>query len=96
MPNESHRSPDKVRIEGYPSRGILAGDPLAKALFMQEACLAGMLFGPSWFYNFPLVEEAKTAMGAIKAILGRIDRGEVKLRGEMPSSPFAQKVREKS
>lgn len=86
--------PNKVRIEGYPTRGVLAGDQLAKALFMQEACIAGMLFGPSFFFNFPIAEEAKTAMGAIKAILGRIDRGEVKLKGEMPSSPFAQKVRE--
>lgn len=87
--------PEKVRLEGYPTRGILTGDPLCKALFMQEAVLAGMLWGPSYFYNFPLAEEAPHALGAIKAILGRIDRGEVKLKGEMPSSPFAQKVREK-
>ncbi len=86
--------PEKIRIEGYPTRGVFVGDPLVKALFWQEACLAGMLFGPSWFFNYPLAEEARNAMGAISAILGRIKRGEVQLKGQMPASPFAQKVRE--
>lgn len=88
--------PDKLRIEGYPSRGAFKGDDTVKALFMQEACKAGMLFGPSWFYNFALAEEAPTALGIIKSIMIKIKNGEVKLEGEMPKSPFAQKVREQS
>lgn len=87
-------APDIVKIEGYPTRGVFKGDPMAKALFFQEACLAGILFGPSWFFNFPLSEDAFDIMGSLKEILGKIRRGEVKLRGDMPCSPFSQKVRE--
>ncbi len=86
--------PEKITIEGYPTRGVLKGDTLTRALFMQEACKAGMLFGPSWWMTFPLVDESANAMVAIRAILDRLKRGEVTLEGEMPSSPFAQKVRE--
>jgi glutamate-1-semialdehyde aminotransferase len=83
-----------VRIDGYPTRGVLVGaSPEHKALFMQEACMAGMLFGPSWFWNFPHAECAFDALGPIEAVCGRIRRGEVRLEGEMPRSPFAQQVR---
>jgi len=34
--------------------------------------------------NFPLAEEYKNALGAIKAILGRIKNGEIQLHGDMP------------
>lgn len=87
--------PEKVRIEGYPTRGVFAGDSVAKATFFQEACKAGFLFGPSFFLNFPAAAEWKIAMNALKLILGRVARGEVKLEGEMPKSPFAQRVRER-
>lgn len=85
--------PEKLRIEGYPTRGAFVGDRMIKALFWQEACLAGLLFGPSWFFNFPLALEAKDAMVAIRAIIERIRNGEVQLKGELPQVPFAQKVR---
>lgn len=88
--------PDKVRIEGYPTRGVFVGDPETKAIFFQEACKAGFLFGPSFFFNFPASYEWKVAMNALKLILGRVARGECKLEGEMPRSPFAQRVREQS
>ncbi len=86
--------PEKLWIEGYPSRGAFKGDPLVKTLFWQEACRAGIIFGPSFFLNFPLCEEYPNIMGALKAIVERIRLGEVKLLGEMPQSPFAQRVRE--
>jgi glutamate-1-semialdehyde 2,1-aminomutase len=86
--------PEKLMIEGYPTRGVLKGDPLAKALFMQEAALAGMIFGPSFFFGFPHAAESQLYMGTIKAIVQRIKNGEVKLVGEMPKSPFSQRVRE--
>ncbi len=84
---------DKIQIVGYPTRGVFTGDPLAKALFWQEAVKAGMLFGASWWLNFPAAEEYKNAMGAIRAIMDRIKTGGVTLDGEMPASPYAQKVR---
>lgn len=86
--------PEQLTIEGYPTRGVFKGDPLVKALFFQECCKAGILVGPSWWMNFPLVDESKNALLTMRAILERIKRDEVKLEGEMPQSPFAQKVRE--
>jgi glutamate-1-semialdehyde 2,1-aminomutase len=85
--------PEKITIQGYPTRGAFKGDELVKALFWQEACLAGILFGPSFFFNFALASEWKDAMVAIKAIIEKIKRGGVQLLGEMPKSPIAQKVR---
>jgi len=85
--------PEKIRLVGYPTRGRFAGDPKTIALFFQETCLAGMLFGPSWFLSFPAAEELDNVRGAIRAIMGRISRGEVELKGDMPTSPFAAKVR---
>lgn len=73
-----------IQIQGYPTFGKFVGDKAAIALFWQEACLAGMLFGPKWYMNFPLADEIKQAIGSIKAILQKIKRGEVFLKGEMP------------
>lgn len=86
--------PDRLRIDGFPVRGVFVGDTLTKALFWQEAVKAGMLFGASWWMSFPMAEEYKNAMGAIKTILERVKRGEIQLEGELPASPFAQRVRE--
>ena len=44
--------PDKVKIEGYPTRGSFTGDLHARHLLFQEAALAGILLGPSFFFNF--------------------------------------------
>lgn len=84
--------PEKIQIEGYPTRGIFKGDEDIKALFMQEACFAGMLFGPSPWYNFPLSKEFGL-IETIKDIFNNIKSGKAKLVGEPPQSPFAQKVR---
>lgn len=88
--------PAKIWIEGYPTRGRFEGDPLIKALFFQEACQSGMLFGPSWFFNFPLAEKSKITLGAVKDIICKIKSGSVTLRGQMPKSPFAERVRQPS
>lgn len=83
-----------VQIQGYPTRGVLAGNDLHKALFMQEACKAGMLFGPSWFFAFPHIELRDVVINSCKDILFRIEKNMVSLEGEMPQKPFAQKARE--
>lgn len=85
---------DKLKIEGYPTRGVFKGDELTKALFFQEACKAGLLFGSSWFFNFHHIELADDVISACRDILTRIKTGAVSLEGERPSSPFAQKQRE--
>lgn len=87
--------PEKVSIEGYPTRGRFIGDDETKALLFQEACEAGILLGPSWFFNFPLSEE-NHILASLKEILCKIKMGTVKLKGEMPKSPFAEKMRKKT
>ncbi len=85
--------PEKIRIEGYPTRGRFVGDPVVKALFFQESIDSGMLFGPSWFFNFPLAEKSEITLSAVKDIICKIKSGRVHLRGKMPRSPFAETVR---
>ena len=82
-----------VQIHGYPTRGAFVGQPVQKALFFQEACKSGILFGPSWFFNFQLAAHTDVVLNTCKDILGRVARGEVDLEGELPKSPFAAKVR---
>ncbi len=83
----------RVQIEGYPTRGVFVGEALDKALFFQETCKAGILFGPTWFWCLPHTQFTDSTINACRAILGRLERGELQLEGEMPQSPFAQKVR---
>jgi glutamate-1-semialdehyde 2,1-aminomutase len=85
--------PEKIRIEGYPTRGAFKGDDLVKALFFQECCKAHILFGPSWFYNFHLADETPGVLQVCRDVIIRIQHGKVALEGEMPMSPFAEKVR---
>jgi glutamate-1-semialdehyde 2,1-aminomutase len=86
-------APELVRIDGYPTRGVFVGDMLNKALFWQEAVKAGILFGPSWFYNFEHHRVADTVLSTCRDILGRVKAGSVKLEGELPRSPFAARMR---
>lgn len=86
--------PDTLWIEGYATRGVFRGDDIVKALFFQEACKAGLLFGASWFFNFSHIQVMDSVLHTCKDIINRIRVGGVTLEGEMPASPFAQKVRE--
>lgn len=85
-----------VTFEGYPTRGVLSGDPLSKALFMQECCKAGLLFGASYFIGFQHRELMHEVTSIVKNVCLKIKMGHVALEGELPESPFAQKMREKS
>lgn len=82
-----------VKIEGYPTRGVLVGDTLLKALFMQETCKAGILFGASWFFCFPHIQVIDLVLNTLKDIVTKIKSGTVKLEGTIPQVPFAAKVR---
>lgn len=87
--------PEKLTIQGYPSRGAFKGDDVVKALFWQEAVKAGLLFGPSWFYSFAHIGTNDMVISSCEDILHKIKMGEVRLEGEMPKAPFAQQLREK-
>lgn len=86
--------PEKLKIVGYPTRGVFEGDPLVKALFWQEAYLADLLFGASFFLNFQHLPYLERVLNLSSDILLRIKTGLVELKGEMPQSPYAQKMRE--
>lgn len=83
----------KVQIEGYPTRGRFIGDTHTKHLFFQEMCKSGVLFGPSWFYNYPLIEYKDHVINLAKDVFYKINSGQVRLEGEAPKSPFAEVVR---
>ena len=85
--------PGVLAIEGYPTRGRFVGDDMIKALFFQQAIDSGLLFGPSWFWNFSHIQKSETTLSACKDIVCKIKSGNVKLRGKMPQSPFAEKMR---
>lgn len=94
--NRFNKMCEDIQIEGYPTRGSFTGDPHKIALLFQEACKSGILFGPSWFFNFGHVADMDTVLDSCESILARIGRNEIELEGKMPSSPFAEKVRCKS
>lgn len=86
--------PEKLTIEGYGTRGVFTGDLETKALFWQEACKSGILFGSSWFFNFDHIEVMDSVLSSCQDILTRIKTGSVKLEGSLPTSPFAQRMRD--
>ncbi len=85
---------DRIKIEGYPTRGVFRGGDLDKALFFQEAVKSGILFGPSFFYGFCHPKYDDFTLTICQDILGRLHNGDLKLEGKMPQSPFAQQIRE--
>ena len=87
--------PEKLILKGYPTRSIFEGDQMTKALFWQEAVKAGILLGPSFFFNFSHRGLEDTVLNAFDDIFTRIKMSQVKLHGKVPQSPFAQQMREK-
>lgn len=85
-----------VAIKGYPTRGVLEGDELMVALFMQEACKAGLLFGASFFWCEPHAAEMHRVLETCRIVATKIKSGSAKLEGAMPRKAFAQIVREKT
>lgn len=85
--------PGVIAINGYPTRGVFEADLEIKALFWQEACRAGIIFGPSWFFNFHHIEWIEGVLNTCKDIVMRLKTNSVKLQGELPKTPFAQKLR---
>lgn len=87
--------PEKIRLVGYPTRAVFEGDQLVKALLWQEAYKAGILFGSSFFFSFAHMPYSERILNILNDIIIRIKTDSVLLDGELPQSPFAQKMREK-
>lgn len=91
---EFNKSTDGVvSIEGYPTRGVFSGDPVKKAIFWQEACRAGLLFGPSFFVSFDHADYFSQVLSFAQDISPKIKTCKISLKGDLPQSPFADKVR---
>lgn len=82
-----------VKFKGYPTRGRLEGTALNKALFMQECCKGGLLFGPSYFYNYVHHHHDQSTISVIKSVIQKMKMGLVSLEGEIPKSPMANQMR---
>lgn len=82
-----------VSLVGYPTRGLIKG-PLDH-LFRQEACKAGLLFGPSFFYNFAHMQQdiQDITWSGLEGVLKRIRDGRTTFEGPLPTAPLVQKVR---
>lgn len=78
-----------LEIEGYPTRGRFIGDEKQIATFWQECARAGILFGPSYFYNFHHTKVTDTVLSHVKDIVSKIARHEVTLMYPLPKKPLA-------
>lgn len=84
-----------IKLKGYPTRGVIDGDSMRVALFMQECAKAGLFFGKSWFFSFPQAdpEIQNETFIALEGIFSKLKSGHVTLEGQMPESPLVMKVR---
>jgi glutamate-1-semialdehyde aminotransferase len=80
----------EVRFEGYGVRAMLNTTNPTTALFMQECCKAGILFGKAHFFHFGHLEQNIEAMvmGTAEGVMDQISKGLVKLEGEAPREVF--------
>ena len=88
--------PSLIQIKGYPTRGVFHGTDKNIALFFQEACKSGILFGRSFFYNSLHYDHDDVVLNTCRTILTKMIHNEVEFHGVMPLKPFALAQREKS
>lgn len=81
-----------VRLQGYPTRGVLEGSEEHKAMFMSEMAKAKILFHKSWFYTWGHIPEKDSTLETARGVLDKIRNG-LKVDFEMPKSPFSMGVR---
>ncbi len=86
---------DIVKLEGYNTRFSLTGSKQLKALFMQEACKARLLFGPSPFISFPMINIKNAIKDKLIDISNTICSGKCKLVGSLPAQIMSGKIRQK-
>ena len=80
-------------IQSYGTRGVFTGNEISMALFFQEACKAGIIFGKSFFVSFSHLKYLKQTLLTCRDIIEKISSGKVKLEGRVPKSPFSLQVR---
>lgn len=83
----------RITLEGYPTRGVFVGSDLDVALLRQEAAKAKILLHKTWFYNFPLMRDDYLFFTFLDEFARNLSGNKIKLEGQMPKAPFAQRVR---
>lgn len=85
---------EDIKFEGYGTRASLNLGHPTTALWGQEMANAGYLFGKAWFFHYAHLEEniETLVMPIAEAVIGKVKRGEVKYKGELPREVF--KIRE--
>lgn len=79
-----------IKFEGYGTRAMLNMTNPTTALFAQEMCKAGFLFGKGHFFNFSHLEAnlEQLVMNSAEGVVDQIKKGNVKLEGVMPVETF--------
>lgn len=85
--------PEKIYLAGYPTRARFQGFDEYIHVFWQQACKSKILFGPSWFFNFPHIELDKFVIEHCKDILSLMKIELPALEGETPCKPISNKLR---
>lgn len=83
--------PLDVQIKGYGTRGMYPSTRNEQAaLFMQEACKAGLLFGKGYYFSMAHLEYGieDYTLGIANDVVLKILRGGVKLEGKAPQEAF--------
>lgn len=89
----SFAHPLAFQIDGYPTRGVFKGNDLNIALFFQEACKAGFIFGKSWFISFSHLPLMKQTILTLRDILEKMSQRLPELEGKMPETPISMRFR---
>ena len=84
--------PGKVKLKGYPTRGIVDGPETDVALFMGEMAKAKILFHKSWFYTWGHIAEKDSTLEISRIVKQQIEDG-LEMKYPMPESPFSMGVR---
>lgn len=86
---------DLVRLDGYGTRcAFKYANEEVGAKFMQAACDANILFGPTFFWNYHHGDESYRCLETCKAIIRDIAFDRIRLRGPLPVKPFANRQRQ--
>jgi glutamate-1-semialdehyde aminotransferase len=81
-----------IQLFGLPTRSIWKCTDEYRALFFQETCKLGLLFGAGWWITYAHTKEiCAETIDKCREAIGKIDRGEVKLQGK-PIRPVFKRV----
>jgi glutamate-1-semialdehyde aminotransferase len=80
----------EINFDGYGTRCMLNTESPTTALFMQEMCKAGVLFGKAYFFNFAHLEEdvESKIINIAEGVIEMMKQGKCKYEGPLPGQSF--------